>query len=569
MSTPEPEDSTRFRPHSQRQTNEEDDVHDSVTPLFKAQMDKASPSAASSTAPSPKFRAHPLQEGQTPKDNHHSWRSSRFLDVPSLQKSHATTSSSSLGLWGSSWSSVRDIASSLIKGESSRDSSPGALSIRQRKPYQVAHGRNTSTLPRQWGPSAPADKELGSGTEERRRTEAQAKKRERLLIAHGHIMPDGSGRYKRRGSDERNLASSTLGDSDDSDALVYLHKVKPGDTLAGVLIKYNCQPNVFRKANRMWPNDSIQVRKTVLLPVAACGVKGRRIPDSELESHHLVEHSRDEILERPKTMRPMWGEVHDALEDKETPLSSIPTSPSISVSVSNLEESHWNHDSWVLIEGFPEPIEIVRMSRRALGYFPRPRRKSQSLSDFETPSASFELPRGSFHSSSPRPSMGVQPGPNSHFANLQGPGGVGTMSRSVRSPGPANDGLNKLFPKLEQNVAPKGPPEFQNSESSHLNGLENIGGAIEGWVRKVATKASISLLPPSPHEDMAAGNLIELSEDAFDLEEENQAAQERPARASIITSSKVGDWNAQHERTLHERFPPKGRIFGESSKKWS
>jgi hypothetical protein len=32
---------------------------------------------------------------------------------------------------------------------------------------------------------------------------------------------------------------------------------------------------VFRKANGFWPNDNIQSRNTVLLPVDACSVKGR------------------------------------------------------------------------------------------------------------------------------------------------------------------------------------------------------------------------------------------------------------------------------------------------------
>ena len=566
MSTPGPGNSTRFRPRSRHESNEEDDADNSVSHPSKVQMDTASPLVASLRVPSPNPSAHSLGVSQTLKHHNQLQSNNRFLSLPN---SNDRTVNPGPGLWETSLSSLRGIASNLMKGESSRDSSPSAPSVRQRKSYQAAHGRNTTAPPRQWGPSTPADKELGSGTREQRRTEAEAKKRERLLIAHGHIIPDGLGRYKRRDSDERNMASITSGESEDNDALVYLHKVKPGDTLAGVLIKYNCQPNVFKKANRMWPNDSIQVRKTVVLPVSACGVKGRKIPDSESASHHLVEHSRDEIVEGPKSMRSIWGELHDTLEDKETPLSSIPTSPSISVSISNQEESHWNHDSWVLIEGFSEAVEIVRMSRRALGYFPRPRRKSQGLSDFETPSASFELPRGSFQSSSPRLAAGLQSEPNSSIANFQGPGGVGTMSRNVRSPGPANDGLNKLFPTLEQNVAPKKTSELQNSDSLHLNGLENIGGAIETWVRKVATKASTTLLPPSPHENATVGNLIELSEDAFDLEEESQVVQGKLARENTSTVSKIGDWNVEQERILQERFPPRGRIFGDSSKKQS
>ena len=409
---------------------------------------------------------------------------------------------------------------------------------------------------------------MGPGTREDRRALVQARKRETLLAANGHVAPDVTGRYKRRDSDERNHTSTPPGERDDRDALVYLHKVRPEDTLAGVMIKYSCQPNVFRKANRLWPNDSIQVRKTVVLPVDACGVKGRKIPESEL----LKNDQNEESMATPTTFQSPWGDLHDNPKEKETPLSSIPTSPSISISLSNTEEPPWKHDSWVLIDGFTDPVEIARLSHKTLGYFPRSRRKSITFSDVGTPPASLDLPRGSYQSSPPREHNSKSRSSSGSYLThqLQGPGGVGTMGRDVRSPGPAQDGLNKLFAAHLPNLAPRKSFESVNSSSSHGNGgIENVGGAIESWMRKLATKAANSVQPPTPRGRSGVGDLIELSEDAFDIGDNDHADDE--GRRSTITNanarSGVGEWSAEQELMLREHFLPRGRVFGESPRR--
>ena len=137
------------------------------------------------------------------------------------------------------------------------------------------------------------------------------------------------------------------------------------------------------------------------------------------------------------------------------------------------------------------------------------------------------------------------------------------MSSNVRSPGPAQDGLNKMFAAHLPNLAPKASSESINSSTSHGNGgIENVGGAIEGWVRKIATKAQMSLQPPTPGGRSGSGDLIELSEDAFDLgADEAEREDENEGRRNRITG-----WSAkEQEQMLHERFPPRGRVFGESS----
>lgn len=400
----------------------------------------------------------------------------------------------------------------------------------------------------------------------------QARKRETLLAANDYITPDVSGRYKRRDSDEINHRSAPPGERIDTDALVYLHKVKPEDTLAGVMIKYSCRPNVFRKANRLWPNDSIQVRKTVVLPVDACGVKGRKILEPSKPSEQLEDTNPQEIVHTPTASQSPWSELHDSPRGKRTPLSSIPTSPSISISLSNPEEPPWKHDSWVIIEGFPDAVEIARLSHKTLGYFPRSRRKSLTFSDVETPPASLDLPRGSYQSSPPRgPESKSRSSSGSYLAHpLQGPGGVGTMGRDVRSPGPAQDGLNKLFATHLPNLAPRKSFESVNSSSSQGNGgIENVGGAIEGWMRKFATKAANSVQPPTPGGRSGVGDLIELSEDVFQVRDGGHAEDEdrRSTFRDANAGSGVGAWSAEQELMLRDHFPPKERMFGESSRR--
>ena len=375
----------------------------------------------------------------------------------------------------------------------------------------------------------------------------QARKRETLLAGNGQITPDVSGRYKRRGSDETDHTTVLLGEQDDRDALVYLHKVKPEDTLAGVMIKYSCQPNVFRKANRLWPNDSIQIRRTVVLPVDACGVKGRRIPEPGKPTDHLEDARPEDIMPTPTEFQSPWGPLHESPKEKGTPLSSIPTSPSISISLSNPEEPLWKHDSWVVIDGFPDAVEIARLSHKTLGYFPRSRRKSLTFSDLETPSASLELPRGRYqsspqgHISKPRSCSG------SYLTHqLQGPGGVGTMGREVRNPGPGQDGLNRLFAAHLPNLSPRKSFESVNSTSSHGNGgIENLGGVIEGWMRKLATKAVSSVQPPTPGGRSRIGDLIELSEDVFEIED----ADEEVNRQSATRNTHPGSEDVPRSKT--------------------
>lgn len=139
------------------------------------------------------------------------------------------------------------------------------------------------------------------------------------------------------------------------------------------------------------------------------------------------------------------------------------------------------------------------------------------------------------------------------------------MSSNVRKPGPAQDGLNKMFAAHLPNLARQASLESLQPSSAYSNGgIENVGGAIEGWVRKIATKAQTSLQQPVPRGNDGVGDLIELSEDAFELGGDgSEEVDETDERRNAITG-----WSAkQQEQMLHERFPPRGRMFGDSSKR--
>lgn len=478
--------------------------------------------------------------------------------------SSETAQSSSIfpsGLWETSWSSVQSIASNLLGGDKIRGRVGSQSPRPDRRPLQATQSRKSSG-PAQWGPSGSGGQQLGYGSREDRLAQVQARKRETLLAADSFLVPDTTGRYKRRDSEDRSASCAKRAESEDRDTLVYLHKVKPSDTLAGVMIKYNCQPNAFRKANRLWPNDSIQVRKMVVLPVEACGVKGRKLPEPRSSSDLLDDGMMEDSMVTPTNVHHPWPNRLEDPDPRGTPFSNMQTSPL--VPVSSAEDQPWKHDSWVMIDGFTEAVEIGRLSRRTLGFFPPNRRKSTTFSDVETPVVSLDLPLKSqadkrHQRKQSRSSSG------SHFAHqLEGPGGVGTLGRDVRNPGPAPDRLNKIFAPHLPNVAPR--TSFESVTSTSSTGVENVGGAIEGWVRKIASKAVARVQSPAPGGRSGIGDLIELVDSVEVSDRINHETENGNARTAA-GKSPTEAWRDEQERSLREHFPPRGRVFGESTRR--
>lgn len=546
---------TTLRPRNRRLIYHDDEVssYTNVHPDPQAFEPPPVLSSSSSRAVIPLPSKHPSRPLRPNRELQRSRSHDRSFITPSRLRSQASASTLSAGFWGASWSSLQGIASNILGGESfgtsSRDQSPRP----SRRPLEATQSRKSNGLT-QWGPSGSGEKNIGHGSREDRMAQVQAKKRETLLAANGYLASDSSGRYKRRDSEDWGPSSAPPAENGDRDALVYLHKVSPNDTLAGVMIKYNCQLNAFRKANRMWPNDSIQTRTTVVLPVDACGVKGRKVPEPDNSSNISESGYSNEDLQTPTNAHHPWHTPAESSKAKETPVSSIPTSPSISVS--NSDDIPWKHDSWVMIDGFVDAVEIARLSRRSLGFFPPSRRKSISFSDLDTPSASLDLPRKVPQDNSRRRKES-RSSSSSHFAHqLQGPGGVGTLGKGVHNPGPAQDGLNKLFAPHLPNVAPR--TSFESATTTSSVGIENVGGAIEGWVRRIATKAAARVQSPARGGRPVVGDLIEMA-DSFEIGDDTEAGGGNGETTTVKPA--VGTWKDEQERVLKERFPPGGRVF--------
>ncbi|KAL3441262.1 hypothetical protein BJX65DRAFT_288905 [Aspergillus insuetus] len=430
----------------------------------------------------------------------------------------AESSRAAVDFLDSSWTSLQSLASSLLGSDTAHPVSNGAPRTHVRKPSRSDYfTRNTSrtSTASAWGPSGPTTPEIGAGTQEERQALVQAKKREALLLADTDPSWSLNPGHKRRDSNDR-TTQSAIDASHDEEALVYVHQVQPSDSITGVSIRYGCHAAIFRKANGFWPSDSIQGRKTVLLPVDCCSVKGRPIqpgqPDLLQDDCSSIEDTSGSSIvptSTPKTA---------TFSQDSTQTNAEPEAQSDQV---------WKHESWVQIDGFPAAVQIGRVPRRALGFFPRSRRKSLCYSDTEPIRGREQTPTISIASSpsSVGPSQYrnhtdgrlLHPdSPASRIPHRSKPGGrhkrqqsglefsgtgVGTLDRSVNIPGPAMDGLSKFFAQHLPDLAPKQPsPNFEslngNSStvsSSNSTSLDSIGGAVEGWVRKMTARAKSGL----------------------------------------------------------------------------
>jgi hypothetical protein len=489
------------------------------------------------------------------------------------------------------WSQLSGFAAGILGGES-RNGSPQ----RRKDPRQSMPTYSTTTMKSDWGPKLQHN-DIGAGSRDGRAQMLRDAKRKALLSGRDDMLNPAT-LHKRRTSDD--ISQTIVPQEDpDTESLVYIHHVRPGDTLPGLTIKYNCQAAVLRKANRIWPNDPIQSRKIIYIPVDASGIKGRPVPGPDFETieEDLLGDETETITfhESPELNRsPKLGA--SAFQDS-TPQPLSPTSTSFNT------ESDYKHDSWVLLPNDKKPTEIARLFRQNLGFFPRARRKSIGFSDRSTSrNTSFDL--GRTVQSSPlirpqdtlsenpsparRPASSVRPSQPSRTRSssnpvstfLRGPGGVGSMGRNVRTIGPGSERLTELFGAHLPSVA---PPEHQTvftpwtpslipetegyaRTAVDANGvpidtgsgleLQDVGGAIEGWVRKMAKQASTVIAANAAASATRSkgnvgveglgltgdmGDLIELV-DAFEIgegEETNHASEPLPStELSTIASQK-------------------------------
>lgn len=416
------------------------------------------------------------------------------------------------GGWLGSWNALQGLASSVLGGtEDGRPKSSGTNG--------TSGGRRKDTrplpkkAPENWGPPVRQDT-IGEGsTAATAEREALVRAKKMTRVLEGRDEPtesrDTNGKFKLRSSiDEPRPESS----QDDEQALVYIHHVQNNDTLQGVILRYNCKPDVFRKANRFWPNDSIQVRKTVILPVDACTVKGRPCdpPDMNEPNGGVDLLAPTPLYEEPPLDGGVWSNNGTSTEH-------------------DRNENGWIHVRWVLIDGSPnsKPVEIARMPRKTLGYFPPRRRKSQNtISTISTPRASLDFPASTITPITNMPDGSLTPGgrrqsnlgQSTHLSSslnvgsyfppspmssstrprrerresvgeaadrmgwMRGPGGVGTLN--VRRPGPGNDGLNAWARKHFSTIAIDSLPStsIQGAEQAHFGfgNNEELSSIAEG-----------------------------------------------------------------------------------------
>lgn len=415
----------------------------------------------------------------------------------------------------------------------------------------------------------------------------QAKKREELLLASVAEKQDSSGRFKRRDSD----AEIGFNETED-DVLVYMHRIQRQDTLAGVMLKYGCQQEIFRKANRFWPNDNIQTRKHVFLPVEACSIRGKKV-DRPV---------RSELMPSSETITGAEQSNDGVRSSLDTDAVSSPLQSDFAFNNSENNDDGIKHESWAEIPAFQNPVEILRMPRKSLGYFPRARRKSNSFKDestASTPKSSFDMLRhppthaaqisASLNASPVRRPMHLRSGSarqrsssttatQSQFVDaLHGPGGVGTLSglrTKASKPGPADDVLNREFARrfptlaihseapqpllsVPDRLTPRASTDSVRSTRSNSSGLGDVSGAIEGWMRKMATGKAAKAGAGG-----RMGDLIELETNS-DLGEpilEDDDEQQTPTLESTSRFGSKAHSSATEEEALDERFPIRGRI---------
>ena len=584
----------------------------------RSRSQNPSPSPSSTRNPSPLPSTHPSRGTSSfdyPYHDGSPQRSRVDLRRGLGSQDRKPSSGFATNFLNSSWSSLQGLAATVMGSDASQGNGRvGSLQVNgtrhARKPSRAADSGSfranssqrpsRSPLPSSWGPSGLFGLKPSPGSKEERDALVQAKRREALLVANGESMPDSRGVHKRRNSGVDSALSRSMEEGDGQDALVYVHQVQPNDSLTGVSIRYGCQLAVLRKANGFWPSDTIQSRKTVVLPVDACTIKGRPIrstPKGKPPMFDLMDDSPPGSSTLIPTEQSPYSEPYEE-EHSDAGKSTNPSQP-------------WKHECWVEVEGFTEPVELGRVSCRALGYFPRARRKSRSqmkpysdLDDITSRSSSFARSRddpfpGSperqrdfaaidfsperFRDRSTSGSQATRPPFRHHRKRssftFNGPGGVGTLDRKAQAPGPAPDKLNSFInthlPNLAlpppptsepANTHPTRPPRISFDSTSSVvstsssTGLENVGGAIEGWFRKVATRAKTSLneiQQPSPiysHLGLGGnGDLIEL-----DDTRESTTRTVTPARSprpqgsrAASATGRPGDGGSTRGRTMN------------------
>lgn len=460
-----------------------------------------------------------------------------------------------------SWASVQGFASSLISGDEGparRSQSHNRAGTRPGNWGMDFSSTSSSRNAAAWGPAPPKEPglgDVGAGSREEREAALKAAKRAMVLESHDGVNGglDTSGKHKRRNSDE-----SAAEQAQPQEYLVYIHKVEPSDTYAGLILRYQCREDAFRKANGLWTRDSVQMRRWLMIPVDACDVRGRPCDPPSWQNSQGVDLLAPTPAAEESTAT---GATHDDF-------FSRPANGTSSESrVTDEEEKRWTHVRWVKIDSFQHPVEIARVARNAMGYFPPRRKKSiRTISTFSTPRQSLDLysnPPGSAGTASRRqsslghrpqfsgtitssPGRAISEGGESLPSWMRRPGGVGSMGLNSRAPGPDKDYLTtwtkKHLPGLNLDSLPS--MSVMGSETAHFGfksgesativenhtkeghdtnsttqqgiGLDKAAAAVETWLRGALSRKPSTQLERIRGRPERDGDLIELTDTGSD-----------------------------------------------------
>ncbi|OAA44386.1 hypothetical protein NOR_04114 [Metarhizium rileyi] len=500
--------------------------------------------------------------------------------------------------WTQSWTSVQTFASKLISG--------GNSSFRRPEKPQLSTYSTRSSRSEAWGPlppsRGPTSDDIGAESLVKKRDALKAAKMASILESHKSANGglDITGKHKCRTSDEIGPLSQET-----EEHLVYVHHVEPNDTYAGIILRYKCREDIFRKSNGLWSRDSVQMRKWLIIPVDACEIKGRPC-DSPLCSNEC------EAGPYVRTASVAEGSpfATDGLYREPTHISIDNSRRDTKEIV--LEDIPWSHVCWVQIDSFKQRVEIVRVPRQALGYFPPRRKKSiRTASSLSTPRQSSDISslapnsiERSFNrrlsSGSACPHISGAPLSSQSHAGSEGddnrpawmrrPGGVGSMSRHVRTPGPDRDYLNswtsKHIPGLSMEALPS--MSVMGSETAHFGfgqgasgivespiegcrdsfvsrqgtGLDRAAAAVEHWLRGALAKRPSTpllggLLRPTGISVDSDVDLIELTDTASD---DGKATREVSASTiGSLQSMTTGRIDGGSSLKGRAKFDPGGR----------
>ncbi|KAK4215636.1 Arv1-like family-domain-containing protein [Rhypophila decipiens] len=528
-------------------------------------------SLLSTPIPSPSRGASPIPAthigGITGRNNPRT----EYASSPSRGKETAAGRGLIDGSWAPSWASVQGFATSIISGSSTLFAADtGGNGSRTRSSRTRTRHSDGPRPGDSWGPEPPSESrprldDVAAGSRSQRDARLKAIRTASVLESHEGVNGglDIRGSFKKRRSDE-DLRSSFQGE-EEGDHLVYIHHVQPVDTYAGIVLKYRCREDAFRKANGLWSRDNIQTRKWLAVPVDACEVKGKPCNPPGPHSAQI-----DLLAKTPDTADHFRGNNYSTGDDY---FHSSPTGPFEQPNVA--EDKPWTHVRWVALDSFTTPVEIGRVPRKALGYFPPRRKKSLLSSRPSTPRGSVEVPsialsaeagvdsprstssrRTSLlnnrpqlpntHTQGPGRSRVGSAGEDARPAWMRRPGGVGSLGKSVRAPGPAKDYFNTWAKKHIPNLAIDSLPSMSvmgaetarlgfgrgaeesaaivespfeegrdvSSPGSQGTGLDKAAAAIETWLRGAFAKTPGTpiLGPRGRHTAMEEGDLIELAD---------------------------------------------------------